>query len=152
MIPAIGGGQADAMLDEPLLGVPRVLIVDEAVPIVRALREILHRLGVAREDVVHASTPAEALAWFKGESPHVVFAELIGTHNEDGLEVVLEMLERAPDAKVILLTAEGRDCPEVRAALRAGIFAHLEKPLRMDKVRAVMQDVAAEEGNIERYK
>lgn len=152
MIPAVGGGQSDASLDEPLLGVPRVLIVDEATPVVRGLREILHRLGVAREDVVHASTPTDALAWFKGEPPRVVFAEFIGTHNEDGLEVIHEMLERAPDVKVVLLTAEGRDAPEVRAALRAGIFAHVEKPIRMDKIRAVMQDLAAEEGNIERYR
>lgn len=151
MIPAVGP-QAPAEVDEPLLGVPRVLIVDDAAPIVRALRDILHRLGIPREDVVHASTPAEALAWFKDEAPRVVFAELIGVHNEDGLEVVLEMLERAPTAKVILLTAEGRDCPEVRAALRAGIFAHLEKPLRMEKVRHVMQELEAEEGSIERYR
>lgn len=139
-------------MDEPLLGVPRVLIVDEATPVVRALREILHKLGLPREDVVHASTPTEALAWFKKEPPKVVFAEFIGTHNEDGLEVIHEMLERAPDAKIVLLTAEGRDCPEVRAALRAGIFAHLEKPLRYEKVRQVMQDLASEEGNIERLR
>lgn len=151
MIPAVGP-QASADPDAPLLGVPRVLIVDEATPVVRALRDILGRLGVAPEDIVHASTPGEALAWFQGEPPRVVFAELIGVHNEDGLEVVLEMLERAPHARVVLVTAEGRDCPEVRAALRAGIFAHLEKPLRVEKVRHVMQELDAEEGNIERFR
>lgn len=151
MIPAIGPDAAPAD-DGPLLGVPRVLIVDEAIPVVRALRDILHKLGIAREDVVHASTPADALAWFRGDAPAIVFAEFIGVHNEDGLEVIHEMLDRAPQAKIVLLTAEGRDCPEVRAALRAGIFAHVEKPLRVEKIKQIMQDLQTEEGSIERMR
>lgn len=152
MIPAVGPTAESANAHGPLLGVPRVLVVDEATPVIRALQEVLHRLGIPREDIVAASTAADALAWFKGEAPRIVFAEFIGVHNEDGLEVIHEMLERAPEAKIVLLTSEGRDSPEVRAALRAGIFAHIEKPIRQDKIRQVLQDLQSEEGGIERMR
>lgn len=151
MIPALGAGTGSTEEPQPAVS-SRVLVLDEALPVRRTLVEILHKLGVADADIEQATTPDEALAAFLREPPHVVFAELVGVHPEDGLEVIHEMLDRAPASKVILLTSESRDAPEVRAALRAGIFAYIEKPLRYEKIRQVLQDIQSEEGNIERLR
>lgn len=150
MIPALG--RTEEATTPAVARASRILVVDEALPIRRALVEILHKLGVTDADIEQATSPEEALEAFRRETPHVVFSEFIGVHAEDGLEVIHEMLDRAPEAKIVLVTAEPRDAPEVRAAVRAGVFAIVEKPLRHDKIRQVLQDLAAEEGGIERYR
>lgn len=152
MIPSVGGRAGEAQRAPERQRPRRVLVVDEAPPVVRALLEALQKSGVAREDVRVAAGAEEALEAFRSETPDVVFAELVGTRPEDGLEVVLEMLDRAPETKVVLVTAESREAPEVRAAIRAGAFAFIEKPLRHEKVRQVMQDLESEEGGIERFR
>lgn len=129
-----------------------LLVLDEAVPVRTALLEILQKLGTPGGHILQAATSAEALALFAEQRPHVVFAELVGVHPEDGLEVILEMLDREPSTRVVLVTAEPREGPEVRAAIRAGVFALVEKPLRHEKIRQVLQDLQAEEGGIERFR
>ncbi|HEX2022619.1 MAG TPA: response regulator [Candidatus Thermoplasmatota archaeon] len=152
MIPAMGKGEAASAPPASAARHGRILVVDEAVPIRNTLVEILLKLGVAEGDVEQASSGDEALAAFRREVPHVVFAELVGVHPEDGLEIVHEMLDRAPQVRIVLVTAEARDSPEVRAAVRAGVFAIVEKPLRHEKIRQVLSDLAAEEGGIERFR
>ena len=152
MIPAVGASPRSTPASAGAAAHPRVLVVDEALPVRSTLVEILHKLGTPDHDIAVATNEDEALAWFKADSPRLVFAEFIGVHNEDGLEVLHEMLERAPGVKIVLVTAEPRDAPEVRAALRAGIFAYVEKPVRHEKIRAVLQDLEAEEGGIERMR
>lgn len=148
MIPVIGAGAS------PLRGTTAqgYLVLEEAQPVRNQLREILAKLGIPAEDIAFAATGQEALAHFGDAHPYVVFAELVGVHPEEGLEIVHEMLERAPEARVVLVTAEPRDSPEVRAAVRAGVFAVIEKPLRAEKVRAALQDLHNEESKIERLR
>lgn len=146
MIPAIGSGVPMGSSGQGYL------VLEEAEPVRNQLRDILAKLGVAMEDVAFVGTGEEALARFAQAPPHVVFMELIGVHPEEGLEIVHEMLSRAPETRIVLVTAEARESAEVRAAVRAGAFAVIEKPLRADKVRAVMQELNAEESAIERLR
>lgn len=158
MIPTVGDaspempGLAAAAPGARAPGTTEVLIVDEALPVRRTLTDILRKLGWNETGVVHASSADEALELFRRHAPRVVFAELVGVHPEDGLEVVHEMLDRDPSVKIVLLTAEPRESAEVRAAMRAGAFALVEKPLRHEKIRQVLQDLASEEGGIERLR
>lgn len=155
MIPTLGGtgtGQTPHPRGAPAHASRQVLVLDEAIPVQRALLESLAKLGIPRDEIVVAATPEEALAAFRADPPRIVFAELVGARPEDGLEIVHEMLDRSPDTKIVLVTAEARDSPEVRAAVRAGVFAVVEKPLRSEKIRQVLQDLETEEGGIERYR
>ena len=132
-------------------GVPTFLIVDES-PTIRTLTtEILQKLGHSESSVTLAGSPADALEAFDRVRPAVVFAEL-DFDGADGLAAALEMLARDPHVKLVIFTAEGRDAPRVRRAVRAGAFAVVEKPLRHDKLRAVMADLQMEEGGIERLR
>lgn len=129
-----------------------VLVVDESIPIRAKLVEVIAKLGTAGGAILQATTPDEALAAFRRHHPSIVFTELIGIHAEDGLEVIHEMLETDPRARIVLVTAEPRDSAEVRAAIRAGVFAIVEKPVRYEKIRAVLADLEAEEGGVERLR
>ena len=150
MIPSLGGRSDEARPGRQRAR--RVLVVDEAPPVVRSLLDALQKAGVDPKDVQVAMGAHEAMESFRKDPPDVVFAELVGTRPEDGLEVVLEMLDAAPHVKVVLVTAEPRDSPEVRMAIRAGAFGFIEKPLRHDKVRQALQDLESEEGGIERFR
>lgn len=156
MIPAFGGSEAHAPATTNASGPrstpPRILVLDDALPVRSAVTEILHKLGVTDDEMVVADNADDALTLFKTSAPEVVFAEFIGVHTEDGLEVLLEMLDRAPKTRIVLVTSEARDCAEVRAAIRAGVFAYVEKPVRHEKIRQVIQDLEAEEGGVERLR
>lgn len=150
MIPAMGRELAPQVEADVSHGL--VLIVDESLPVRLALVEILQKMGTPGGHILQATTPEEALRTFREKRPHVIITEFIGVHPEDGLEVIHEMLEADPHARVVLLTSEPREGPEVRAALRAGVFAFLEKPIRHEKIRAILQELEAEEGGIERFR
>lgn len=133
------------------LDIRRFLVFDEALPIRRKLQEILHRTGVSAGELRVTGTRDEALEHFALHHPHVVFMELPGAPGE-GLEMVLEMLGIDPQVRIVLVTAESPDSPFVRAAVRAGVFAVIQKPLRHEKVRQVLAELDSEEGGIERFR
>lgn len=154
MIPSLGRSGQEGPREE--VGNParlrRVMIADEALPVRRTLIEILKKMGTPESEILVATEPQEALEVFREKRPTIVFAEFLGVHAEDGLEIINEMLDFDPEAKIVLITAEARDTPEVRAAIRAGVFAFVEKPLRHEKIRAVLSDLESELGGIERFR
>lgn len=153
MIPTLGrGGAHDASQKEAAPQLRRVLIADEALPVRRVLLDILKKLGTPEKDILVGTDPGEALELFRKGAPTVVFMELIGVHPEDGLEVMHEMLDHDPEVKIVLITSESRDSAEVRAAVRAGVFAIVDKPLRHEKIRNVLAELESELGGIERYR
>lgn len=127
-----------------------VLVLDESPSVRRRLIKILERLGTEASDIFEAASAEEALPMFREVRPAVVICELVGVRPDEGLDAVHEMLERDPDIPVVLLTSEPRDSPEVRAALRAGAFAHLPKPPRLATIREVLIDVEEERLGLER--
>lgn len=133
-------------------GLRRVLIVDEALPVRRKLVDILQRAGLSAEQVRAAASSEEGLEAYTLYRPDVVFTEMVGEDPEAGLEMVLEMLSIDPRTRVVLVTAEPPESPLVRQAVRTGVFAVVPKPLRHEKIRAVLAEIESEEGGIERYR
>lgn len=130
----------------------RALVLEESASVQHTLLTILRRLGYRDDDVALATTHEEALAWFAdaAAAPEIVFAEFLGVHAEDGLDTIHEMLDRAPGLHLVLVTAEPPDAPEVRAALRAGAFAYVEKPVRQEKIRKAIDDAKDSAADIQR--
>ena len=152
MIPGIGQDAPTQQPEMRQLDPGIVLVIDESLPIRNKLVEILQKMGSVGGRIIQAASEDEALANFREHRPRLVFTELIGVHPEDGLEVIHAMLEIDPATRVVLVSAEPRESPEIRAAVRAGVFAYVEKPLRYEKIRAVLADLEAEEGGIERFR
>lgn len=150
MIPALG---PDAPATPTVsLQLRKILIVDEALPVRRKLLETLHRAGIPIAQIHQATGADAALETFVREHPTLVMAELVGDDPQQGLDMVLEMLQIDPQARIVLMTAEDARSPMVRAAVKAGVFAVVEKPLRHEKIRAVMAEIESEEGGIERFR
>jgi DNA-binding NtrC family response regulator len=130
---------------------PAILVVDEALPVRRKLAEILSRSTVV--GTLHeAATAEEALAAFTAHAPRIVLAEFVGKDADDGLELILDMLRRDPGVRIILVTAEPESSALVRQAVRMGVFAVVQKPLRHEKIRQALQELASEDGGIERLR
>lgn len=129
----------------------RVLIVDEALPIRRKLLDILHRAGVAAAEITQCDNAEDAMEQFARVHPTLVFCELVGDA-QGGLEMILEMLQLDPQAKIVLVTAEDPNAAIVRQAIRAGVFGVVRKPLRHESIRQVLTEIESEEGGIERFR
>ena len=133
------------------LSVRSVLVVDEAAPVRRKLLDILHRAGVPAGEISLVENADDALESFARSHASLVFTELVESP-ERGLEMVLEMLSLDPHVKIVLVTAEEANSPAVRAAIRAGVFGVVRKPLRHEAIRSILSEIEAEEGGIERYR
>lgn len=119
----------------------RVLIVDDDRVFRLALGKVLMKAGYAitlAEDGDEAEQKLD-------EQPFDVMIIDLKMPKKDGLTVLREALHKSPALKVIMITAFGDT--EVQAeAVRLGVFAYTNKPIRRDEiitlVRLAMGDEA----------
>ena len=76
-------------------------------------------------------------------SPDVVVMDVL-MPNKDGVEACREIMESAPDTKVIMLTASN-DEDAVIEAIAAGAMGYLQKISGMDRLLSTVREVAAGE-------
>lgn len=117
------------------------MIVDEALSVRLRLMQMLEQMGFHRSRLTEASSVADVLGALDRGKPRLIFTEFLGIHPIDGLDLIHEILERAPLTNVVLVTSEPKDSPDVREAVRKGVFAVIEKPLRPEDLRRVMDAV-----------
>jgi DNA-binding NtrC family response regulator len=104
----------------------RLLIVDDEEPILFALSDFFSTLGF---EVDCARELGQAKRFIDQNGYVVVIADLrlTGVYDAEGLQLVSYIRERAPQTKVVLLTAYG--FPDIeREARRRGVCAFLHKP------------------------
>ena len=86
----------------------RLLLVDDSEPVREVFGRMLMHLG---HQVVHAADGVEALAAYQSNRPDGVFLDL-SMPGMSGLEVLRELLELDPDARIAVLTSR-RDAESV---------------------------------------
>ena len=127
------------MAVEPaLLGVGRILIVDDEPHIRRVLSSILGSQGF---DVITASDGAEGLEAVEAGGVDVVILDLM-MPGANGLEI-LSKIRTTPgqaDTPVIILTAKGQDADR-EAALAGGADDFLTKPFSPKKLIARIHEI-----------
>ncbi|MDP7298500.1 MAG: sigma-54 dependent transcriptional regulator [Myxococcota bacterium] len=114
-----------------------VLIVDDEELYRHALERILRRAG---HEVITARDAAEALATVSDQSVDLVLSD-VKMPGIDGLELVRQLREVAPDLPCIVVTGYGSPDQSVEA-LRAGAFWYLEKPFDQGHLDVVRRLVA----------
>jgi len=112
----------------------RVLVVDNDREQVDLLRAHLERDGYEVRDATDADT---ALAAIEATGPAVVVTDL-RMDGMDGLALLREVRQRAPAARVILMTAFG-SLETAIAAMREGAFDYLSKPFRLEELSLAVQ-------------
>ncbi len=110
----------------------RILIVDDHRLVREGLRVLLEQEAV-HEVIGEASQPDEALAAAVALRPDVVLLD-IGLGDEDGVGLVRQLLERVPQARVLVLSMFA-DGETVRQALLAGAAGYLVKGASVHDLR-----------------
>lgn len=118
----------------------RVLIADDHALVRSGLRMLLESEG-GFEVVAEAGTADEAVRAARLEKPDVVLLDVV-MPGRSGLEALGEVLEAAPDAKVLVLSMQD-DPRYVREAFAAGASGYLLKEAADAELVAALREVAA---------
>ncbi|WP_375770022.1 CHASE domain-containing protein [Archangium gephyra] len=116
----------------------RVLVVDDNVDAAELLGEVLEMDG-HQVTVVHDGTAA--LERMDASEPEVIFLD-IGLPGMDGYEVARRIRERSGGAgpRLVAVTGYGQASDRQRSR-EAGFDAHLVKPVELERVRELVEDL-----------
>jgi DNA-binding NtrC family response regulator len=111
----------------------RVLVVDDDRAVAMVLASLLEQAG---HDAHRVGSGEEALAALASRSIDLVISDL-RMPGIDGMELLAEVKQRAPDVPVLLLTAHG-SVPLAVEAMKNGAADFLQKPFDRDEVLFVV--------------
>jgi two-component system chemotaxis response regulator CheY len=115
----------------------KVMIADDSDAIRLVLRDIL---GIGGHEIVaEAENGAEAIEKFSQSNPDVLLLDL-AMPKKDGLSVVKEVIEKHPDAKIILITASDNQ-NIINECLQHGAKSFISKPFDFDYVLKLIADL-----------
>jgi CheY-like chemotaxis protein len=120
--------------------VDRLLIVDDEVPILFAMKDYFEGLGY---EVDTAAQLCEAQELIDRQPYAFVLADLrlSASDRAEGLELAAYVRERTPAARVLLLTAYGS--PEIESQARQlGVDAFLHKPQPLSRIAGLVRELA----------
>lgn len=113
----------------------RVLVVDDEADIRELLDLTLARMGL---DADCAASLAEARALLEGGGQYQLCLTDMRLPDGEGLTLVQEISQLARDLPVAVITAHG-SMENAVAALKAGAFDYLSKPVSLDQLRALVR-------------
>jgi two-component system response regulator RegA len=113
----------------------RLLIVDDDEPFRKRLARAMEKRGF---EVNTVATVAEGVKLARDDPPPYAVFDLRLTDGS-GLDIVGELREARPDARIIVLTGYGNIATAV-AAVKAGAIDYLPKPSDADAVAAALLD------------
>jgi NarL family two-component system response regulator LiaR len=125
----------------------RVFICDDHDLVRRGLRSYLET-EPAVDVVGEAASGEEAVARAPGLRPHVVLMDLL-MPGIGGVAATRQLLERAPDTRVVVLTSVVTD-EQVVPALEAGALSYLLKSAPAQEVLAAIQAAAHGQATLDR--
>ncbi|ADN02355.1 response regulator [Spirochaeta thermophila] len=110
----------------------KILIADDSIFVTKQLRQILSSAGF--EVIGEANTGDEAVELYKSLHPGVDLVTLdITMPRMDGITALKKIMEFDADARVVIISALGRD-DLVKTALLEGAKNFIVKPLNREKV------------------
>lgn len=110
--------------------VPRILIVDDEVKLVKKLRKLLEKDGF---EIETASNGKEALNIIEASKPFDVIISDIRMEEMDGLTFLKEVHQKGLDVGVIMITGYG-DMDTFLESLYFGAFEYINKPVHYEKL------------------
>ena len=115
-----------------------VLVVDNSILATEVLRSALQELG--HKVVNTAKSGAEALVAYRTTNPDVVTMD-VTMPGIDGIAAARNIIKEFPDARVIMVTSHAQK-GMVMQALNAGAKGYILKPIKKDKLREILVQVA----------
>jgi two-component system response regulator PilR (NtrC family) len=121
------------MTDNERAKLPRVLLVDDEPDILELLELALQKMGL---EVDKAGNVREALAKLAASKYDLCLTDM-RLPDGDGLQIVQHIAQQNMDVPVAVITAHG-NMENAVAALKAGAFDYLSKPVSLDQLRALV--------------
>ena len=121
-------------MSRKIRGQPRVLIVDDEPDLLELLEMTLSRMGL---DAVRAESVGDAIRLLDKEPFDLCLTDMRLPDGE-GLRVVEHITAKGLDVPVAVITAFGSAVNAV-AALKAGAFDYLSKPVALEQLRALVK-------------
>jgi len=118
---------------------PRVLIVDDALFMRRLLRDIFERDGW--EVVGEVDSGDRVLPLYRELRPDLVTLDIV-MPGRNGLDVLWELMQEDPQARVIMCSALGQE-PLILRAVQYGARDFVVKPIQEDRLLQVAHRVLA---------
>ena len=115
-------------------GQPKVLVVDDEPDLLELLELTLSRMGL---DSTRAQTVAEAINLLDTEAFDLCLTDM-RLPDGQGLRVVEHITDKGLDVPVAVITAFG-SAENAVAALKAGAFDYLAKPVALEQLRALVK-------------
>jgi two-component system response regulator PilR (NtrC family) len=115
-------------------GQPRVLLIDDEPDLLELLELTLSRMGL---DTTRAESVAEAIRYIDSESFDLCLSDW-RLPDGAGLKVVEHINQKGLDLPVAVITAYG-SAENAVAALKAGAFDYLAKPVALEQLRALVK-------------
>jgi len=127
----------------------KILIIEDHLTIVLLIEEFLKMLGY--EDVQHSLKGSEGVELFRemvksGNEPVVLLDFDLG--DITGFDVIKQLLEIKPAAKVIMVTAHAKDEVDIQNCIASGAYDYLEKPIHLNKLKEIFQVLEIESGAV----
>jgi two-component system response regulator PilR (NtrC family) len=114
-------------------GQPKVLVIDDEPDLLELLELTLSRMGL---DTTRAQSVAEAVRLLDAQAFDLCLTDMRLPDGE-GLRVVEHITEKGLDVPVAVITAFG-SAENAVAALKAGAFDYLAKPVALEQLRALV--------------
>src|SRR4249919_3970986 len=115
-------------------GQPKVLVIDDEPDLLELLELTLSRMGL---DTTRAESVAEAIGLLDKEPFDLCLTDMRLPDGE-GLRVVEHITQKGLDVPVAVITAFG-SAENAVAALKAGAFDYLAKPVALEQLRALVK-------------
>ncbi len=115
-------------------GQPRVLLIDDEPDLLELLELTLSRMGL---DTTRAESVAEAIGFLDTEAFDLCLTDM-RLPDGPGLRVVEHINQKGLDLPVAVITAYG-SAENAVAALKAGAFDYLAKPVALEQLRALVK-------------
>jgi two-component system response regulator PilR (NtrC family) len=115
-------------------GQPKVLVIDDEPDLLELLELTLSRMGL---DTTRAQSVAEAVRLLDAQAFDLCLTDMRLPDGE-GLRVVEHITEKGLDVPVAVITAFG-SAENAVAALKAGAFDYLAKPVALEQLRALVK-------------
>jgi two-component system, NtrC family, response regulator PilR len=115
-------------------GQPKVLVIDDEPDLLELLELTLSRMGL---DTTRAQSVAEAIKTLDSQPFDLCLTDMRLPDGE-GLRVVEHITEKGLDVPVAVITAFG-SAENAVAALKAGAFDYLAKPVALEQLRALVK-------------
>jgi diguanylate cyclase (GGDEF)-like protein/PAS domain S-box-containing protein len=117
--------------------IPRVLLVDDDLNLLKSMSEILKAKGF---EAILAQTGGAALTQIEQQPIDVALIDL-KLDDMSGLDVLRSIKTRAPDCECILLTGNATQASAIEA-IQMGVFGYFQKPFEVKQVLLSIQRAA----------